>query len=145
MIRPKTPKPSKADETDAYELATLRDNDTCQRCRRGCGPSNRDHRKNRSQGGHTIVSNLQILGGTGTTGCHGYITQHPAEGMAEGWTVPSFAIPAEWPARRWIRTEHGVLRLGWVLYDDAGGITEITEADRLVRMGLVQDMTEAAF
>jgi hypothetical protein len=37
------------------------------------------------------------------------------------------------------------LRLAWVTYDDAGGVTEITEGDRLVRMGLVQDMTEQAF
>jgi hypothetical protein len=121
MIRPKydaPPKPTRAQEADAYELVTLRDRDTCQRCRRQCGPSNRDHRKGRGVGGHTVVSNLQILGGSGTTGCHGWKTANPAAAVAEGWSVPGYADPAEWPARRWRRIEHGVLELCWVLYMD---------------------------
>jgi hypothetical protein len=140
MIRPKTPKPSKADETDAYELATLRDLDTCQRCRRDCGPTARDHRQNR-EAGNTVASNLQCLG----LRCHIWKTEHPKDALADGWAVRRHSIPAEWPARRWLGSQVGGLRLAWVLYDDQGGIKEITEADRLVRMGLVQDMTEAAF
>jgi len=134
VIGPKVPKPSAADERDAYELATLRDLDTCQRCRRNCGPSNRDHRQNRSQGGRTVVSNLQVIGGTGTTGCHGFITSHPEEATAEGWAVPGWAVPADWPARRWVRGDAGILHLVWVLYSDDGEITEITEADAAERM-----------
>ena len=139
MILPKVQKPTKADETTAYELATLRDNDICQRCRRHCGPSQRDHRKGRGVGGLTTAGNLQLLGGL--NGCHLWKTDNAAEALAEGWTVPGYADPLEWPARRWLKSAYG-LRLAWVLYDDQGGVTEITESDRLERMGLVQDMTE---
>jgi hypothetical protein len=134
VIKPKVPKPTKGDEADAYELATLRDKDTCQRCRRNCGPSNRDHRVNRSQGGQTVVSNLQILGGTGTTGCHGWATSHPADAIAEGWAAPGYADPLVWPARRWLNGMHGVLHLSWVQYDDAGTFKTVTEAEAFALM-----------
>lgn len=132
MIKPKyelPPKPTKAQEADAYELATLRDNDTCQRCRGACGPSNRDHRKGRGVGGRTVVSNLQVLGGSGTTGCHGWKTTHPAAALAEGWSVPGWADPATYPAARWFRDG-----LGWCLYADDGGISRITADEARRRM-----------
>src|SRR5690606_40618483 len=120
-IGPKTVKPTPREEREAYELATLRDRDTCQRCRRNCGQgfTSRDHRKGRGVGGLTVVSNLRVLGGTGTLGCHGWKTANPAAALEEGWAVPGYATPAEWPARRWLRGEHGIVRLAWVLYDDA--------------------------
>lgn len=138
MIRPKydaPPKPTPAQEHDAYELATLRDLDTCQRCRRNCGwgVTSRDHRKDRSVGGLSVVSNLQVLGGTGTTGCHGWKSANPQEALAEGWAVPSWGDPAEWPARRWLPAVAG-LRLAWVLYDDEGGWTEISAVEARRRM-----------
>lgn len=134
MIRPKyeTPRPSKADEADAYEIVTLRDAGTCQRCRRNCGPFNRDHRQNRRPG-NTRASNLQGLGGSGTTGCHGWKTTHPQEANEQGWGCPSWADPAEWPARRWVAGGY-VLRLAWVLYDDEGGWREISDAEAELRM-----------
>lgn len=135
MIGPKHSKSSKADEAYAYELATLRDKDTCQRCHRAQG-TNRDHRKNRSQGGLTVASNLQLLCGTGTTGCHGWATAHPADAVAEGWAVPGWADPAEWPARRYRRTAWGVLRPAWVIYRNDGTWVEIPEGDAHERMGL---------
>jgi len=127
MIAPKTPKPSKADEHDAYELATLRDDNTCQRCRRDCGPIARDHRQNR-QPGNTIVANLQCLGLL----CHQWKTEHPKDAIAEGWAVPSWADPLVWPARRWFKGAFGVMTLGWVLYRNDGRFLEITadEAER---------------
>lgn len=130
MITPKLAKPTKADEADAYELATLRDHDTCQRCRRDCGPSARDHRQNR-RAGNTRSSNLQCLG----LACHIWKTEHPRLALEEGWAVPSWGDPAEWPARRWIRTELGTQRLSWVLYDDLGYWVEISEGDAFERMG----------
>ncbi|GLU91318.1 HNH endonuclease [Agromyces sp. NBRC 114283] len=134
MIGPKLARPTPAEERDAYELATLRDSDTCQRCRRAQG-TNRDHRKNRSQGGHTVASNLQLLCGTGTTGCHGWVTSHPADAVADGWAVPGWADWREWPARRWVPGPWGALRLAWVLYDDEGAWVEIPEYEAHERMG----------
>lgn len=141
MIVPKIRKPSAADERDAYELVTLRDSDTCQRCRHAQGV-NRDHRKNRSQGGLSVVSNLQLLCGSGTTGCHGWVTTNPADALAEGWSVPGWATPSEWPARRWLRTRYGTVRLSWVLYGDAGEVTEISEIEASKRRGTHHVFTE---
>jgi hypothetical protein len=129
MIAPKTQKPSKADEHDAYELVTLRDMNSCQRCGRDCGPIARDHRQNR-QSGNTIVSNLQLLG----LGCHQWKTEHPRAAIAEGWAVPSWADPREWPARRWFTGDYGIKTLGWVLYRDNGDVLEITESEAVRRM-----------
>lgn len=128
--------PTAAEEADAYEVATNRDGNTCQRCLRDCGPIARDHRKNRGQGGWTVPSDLQCLG----LGCHTWKTEHPEEAVAEGWAVPGWprADWREWPARRWLKTERGTLRKSWVLYDDEGGWLEISETEareRMVSMG----------
>ena len=119
-----------------WQLVTLRDGNVCVRCRRIGLAVSRDHRKNRSQGGLTVLSNLQLLCGDGTTGCHGWATEHPAEAIAEGWAVPGWptADPAEWPARRWVRIGHGVVRLAWVLYDNEGGVLQVTEEEARERM-----------
>ncbi|MET4780831.1 hypothetical protein ABIB56_000813 [Glaciihabitans sp. UYNi722] len=130
MIRPKQPKPSEREQREAYDLATLRDFDVCVRCRRDCGPTARDHRINRSQGGLTVVSNLQVMG----LECHKWATEHPAEAIREGWAAPSYATASEWPARRWFRGEYGVMTLGWVLLDDAGNVLEITSDEAELRM-----------
>jgi hypothetical protein len=124
MIRPKTRRPSKADEKTAYKLATLRDGGMCVRCGR-TGDTTRDHRKNRSVGGLTVASNLQLLCGSGTTGCHGWKTVRPDLAIGFGFAVPGWANPELWPA--WHLGE-------WVLYDDLGGWTGLskTEADRLL-------------
>lgn len=36
--------------------------------------------------------------GSGTTGCHGYIHQHPRESYSKGWSVRSFNNPEQCPA-----------------------------------------------
>lgn len=133
MIGPKTAKPTRAEETNAYELATLRDSNTCQRCRRDCGPIARDHRQNR-QAGNTTLQNLQCLG----LACHRWKTEHPNAAIAEGWAVPRYADPAEWPARRWMPGVAGTLRLVWVLYgtyDADQLVTVITDQEAMRRMG----------
>ena len=139
MIAPKVAGPTPREEWEAYEIATHRDADTCQKCRRAKG-TNRDHRKNRSQGGLTFASNLQLLCGTGTTGCHGWVTANPEDAVTDGWAVPGWpkADWREWPARRWVRHGHGYLELRWVLYDDIGGFEVIDEwqaRGRMVSMG----------
>lgn len=112
----------------AYIIVTNRDNNRCQRCLRGCGNPTRDHRQNRD-GYNTVPSNLQLLGGSGTTGCHGWKTSHPQLAEQEGWSCPSWAIPSEFPARRWLPTARGTVRPAWVLYDDNGSWREIDEEE----------------
>lgn len=109
MIEPKLPKQTAADERRARAAVKERDQGMCVRC--GGPGTNWDHRKNRSQGGRWEASNGQTLCGSGTTGCHGFVTLNPAAAVLEGFTVPSWARPELWPAWR-----HDV---GWVLYFDA--------------------------
>lgn len=135
MIKPKyegQPKPRPLDEADAYELATRRYGHTCLFRPWDCaGAVERDQRQNR-RSGNTVVSNLQCL-------CvvhHKWKTEHPKEAIAEGWAVPGnpTADPAEWPARRHLRTAYGTFRLAWVLYDNVGGVREISEQEARERM-----------
>lgn len=77
--------------------------------------TNAHHRKNRSQGGQDVLSNLLLLCGSGTTGCHGYITEHPAEAYENGWSVRSHQDPAD---------QEVLYRGTWVLLDDLGNLTD---------------------
>lgn len=132
MIGPQTPRQSRTEERDAYDVVTLRDKGTCQRCRRPGRLVERDHRQNRD-GRNTVPSNLQLLCGPLSPGggCHLWKTEHPREAVAEGWAVPRHTLltPAEWPARRWLSTETGTLSLRWVLYDDVGGWEPISDVE----------------
>lgn len=130
LISQRVPKPTAREEHIAYELATLRDRDTCQRCRRNCGPIARDHRKNRSQGGRTAASNLQCLG----LGCHDWKTRHPKAAIAEGWAVPGSQDPLIWPARRYVSAGIAQVTAIWVLYDDQGGWKRISDSEAALRM-----------
>ncbi len=130
MIAPKVAKPTPADERRAYATVTRRDNNTCQRCLRDCGPIARDHRKNRSQGGRTTPANLQLLG----LGCHTWKGANGREANRTGWGVPGSADPTVWPARRWEAGNVGTVHQIWVLYDARGGFHEISEGEALRRM-----------
>ena len=111
MIAPKVPTPSAAEARKAYADATARDGGKCVRCG-WHGTVHRDHRKNRSQSGRTVVSNLQLMCGPhgDAEGCHKWATENPAEAMALGFAVPSYARPELWPGWR--------LHEGWVVYFD---------------------------
>jgi hypothetical protein len=78
-------------------------------CELGCGrrATNMHHRKNRSQGGQWSPANILHLCGSGTTGCHGYYTNHPAEAKRLGVSV----LPSEQPAEIPVRTPAGLLWL----------------------------------
>lgn len=67
----------------------------CELC--GKPANNAHHRKNRSQGGRDVLSNLLLLCGSGTTGCHGWITNYPRTSAERGWTVLSFEDSATKP------------------------------------------------
>lgn len=113
--------PTAAEERKAYAIATERDGDSCVRCLRG-GVAHRDHRQNR-QGGNTVASNLQLL----CPPCHGWKTDHPTDATREGYSVPRSATPSRWPARRWFPTRWGTHGLGWAIYDDLGGVEQISD------------------
>ncbi|MDZ7886575.1 MAG: HNH endonuclease [Mycobacterium sp.] len=85
------------------------------------GANNAHHRRNQSQGGGHTLSNLMLLCGSGTTGCHGWVTEHPHESITQGWTVPSYVRDAlaDLSVQRFDRA---LARRVPVLLDDAGGI-----------------------
>lgn len=58
----------------------------CEKCG-SAGPLSMDHLKNRSQGGDWSPSNIVVLCGDGTTGCHGWKTHNPTEARAQGWKL----------------------------------------------------------
>lgn len=128
-----------ADERRARKIVTARDGGMCVKCHRvhPIYGVNWDHRKRRSQGGLWAASNGQLLCGSGTIGCHGWVTQNPAKAAVEGWSVPAWADPLTYPARRYVRGRHGALHLVWVLYRDDGQWEEITadNAERRIREG----------
>lgn len=83
------------------------------------GNSSVHHRKLRSQGGRDVVSNLVLLCGSGSSGCHG-ITHNPPRGdekvaIADGWIVESGEDPAT------IAIVHWSGRLLWLLPDGGYG------------------------
>lgn len=84
----------------------------CEICGKVRGNSSH-HRRNQSQGGRHILSNLMWLCGDGTTGCHGWVTENPAMAERNGWTIQGTQVqPWESPCRR--RDES-------VLLDNEGG------------------------
>jgi hypothetical protein len=83
------------------------------------GATNAHHRKNQSQGGQHVLSNLMLLCGSGTTGCHGWVTQSPRSADRLGWLVWSYENPAEKPVRMWA--------FRWALFGDDGSITLTTQ------------------
>ena len=107
MIAPKVARPTPAQERAAYRDVTERDLGMCVRCGDGWA-TQRDHRRNRSQGGLTVPENMQLL----CPDCHHWRTTHPAQAVSEGYAVPaSTHDPAVYPARRLVYGKHA-----WVVY-----------------------------
>lgn len=111
MIGPKQSKPTAAEEREAYDTATSRDEGRCTRCGRS-GDMHRDHRQNR-MAGNTVVSNLALLCAPNLidAGCHLWKTENPGQAIEDGYAVPRWGRPEAWPARR-----HDAR--GWILYLD---------------------------
>lgn len=87
---------------------------TCEVC--GTHPgSERHHRKNRSQGGLWVPSNIILA----CFHCHKFITEHPNRARGEGWgsLYPAWE-PAEVPIKLWYSIE-------MLLLDDEGGYTKV--------------------
>jgi hypothetical protein len=80
--------------------------------------TNFHHRKNRSQGGGWCPSNGLDVCGSGTTGCHGFITAHPKLSYEYGYSVRmGLTDPAQVPVR--------LAGRGWTLLDPAGDYTSV--------------------
>jgi hypothetical protein len=88
------------------ELVWERDEGRCVVCGEGVygKPHSIHHRRNRGSGGSSdprrnAPSNLVLVCGTGTTGCHGWIGASPEEARDAGWVVSLNSIedPAKVP------------------------------------------------
>ncbi|WP_372496490.1 HNH endonuclease [Curtobacterium flaccumfaciens] len=90
MIGDKRRRPTATEEARAYAVVTERNEERCQRCHRD-DTTQRDHRKNRSQGGRTVASNLHLL----CPECHLWKMDHPVEAAHDGWGMPGWADPLD--------------------------------------------------
>lgn len=106
-------------EKRAREIVRGRSGDVCERCG-SARATNMHHRKNRSQGGQWLASNLLHLCGSGTTGCHGFIGGHPVVSYEQGWMVRRVADPAKSPV--WL------FGWGFVFLTDAGDVEVFEES-----------------
>lgn len=95
----------------------MREDNWCAKCGLKYA-NNAHHRKNRSQGGQDDLSNLLLLCGSGTTGCHGYITEHPRDSINHGWSVLSVHNPIDIPV---------FYRNTWVYLDDLGNMQPVED------------------
>lgn len=92
----------------------------CEIC--GHGGTNAHHRRNRSQGGRDVLSNLILVCGSGTTLCHGAITENPNWAESRGYTIKGTqAVPSQTQV---FLPLHG----GWVYLDDEGGLEPVGDA-----------------
>lgn len=132
-IGPKPVPTTPTEEQAAYQTVAYRDAGRCQYDPHGVTCDGRiewDHRKNRSQGGRTTPANGQQL----CARHHAWKTTRPRAAREEGWGVPGWADPAEYPARRMVSPHRGPRGFGWVLYDDLGGWREIPGGEALARI-----------
>lgn len=89
------------------------------------GASNAHHRRNRSQGGLDILSNLLLLCGSGTTGCHGRIGREPEMAEWVGWTIRDNTRPDR---TRVLRFDAATGERGFVYLADDGSIEYLESA-----------------
>jgi len=120
-----SPKASYKAIRGARRLVLLRDGHWCQMCGRSVVnvESSVHHRINRGMGGSALLeraSNLLRLCGSGTTLCHGWITEHPVHAEEIGWQIPK--LSGRDPSTVPILTIRG-----WVLLDDEGDSTPWSE------------------
>lgn len=95
------------------DLLRIRSQGVCEICGVAIA-TNWHHRKNRSQGGAHDLSNALHLCGSGTTGCHGMVTEHPIKAFDNGWSVRSRFRPADVIVKR---------QGEWVWLDDLRYVT----------------------
>lgn len=87
---------TKWSEAAGREAVIARSGGVCEICQANRA-TNFAHRQRRSQGGSWSPVNGLALCGSGTTGCHGWCTAHPALARAGGWEVGAWGDPTEEP------------------------------------------------
>lgn len=118
-----SPKATRKDMDAARRLVRARDGHRCQLCGQSIVdyPSSIHHRINRGSGGSAKLERASLLirlCGTGTTGCHGWITEEAIYGAALGYVLPKLNPDID-PTQEPILTHEW----GWVLLDDDGSRT----------------------
>lgn len=103
-----------------------RANHSCEICGSGVGDRRGvdysiHHRRARAMGGTrwpgcNLPSNLMLVCGSGTTGCHGVIESQRAGSVAAGWLVLSRTDPATAPVL--------ITRDRWLYLDHVGGYSD---------------------
>ena len=103
-----------------------RANNCCEACGRH-GANNAHHRRNQSQGGQDVLSNLMLLCGSGTTGCHGKVTRSPKWAEERGYTIQGTQLdPRNVAVVLYAECPNPEVRVPTsVLLDDQGGWTEV--------------------
>ena len=101
----------------------------CERCGQSVQniPVSVHHRRPRAMGGTKRLetnypSNLMVLCGTGTSGCHGYLESHRTEAMDYGFIVPQYEMPSNVAVKTYI--------YGWVFLDDEGSLRTTIEPSK---------------
>lgn len=117
------PKASRKVQEDARKIVRVRDGHNCQMCGRSIVnfPSNIHHRINRGSGGSARLERPSLLiriCGSGTTYCHGWVTEHATAAGALGWVLPKNNPDID-PEQEKILTHE----YGWVLLSDTGDRT----------------------
>lgn len=117
------PKAKRKDVEASRAVVRSRDGHRCQMC--GASVLNIEssihHRLNKGNGGSALLERPSVLVrlcGSGTTRCHGWVTEHPDAAGRLGWLLPRNNPDID-PEREPLYT----YELGWVLLDDLGGRT----------------------
>lgn len=104
---------AKMTEKLAREIVYERSGGLCERC--GYGRATNWHHR-RAAGRIWTPENGLHLCGSGTTLCHGWVTEHPMISKEWGWVVSNYAQPHSEPVVRW-----GV----WTLLLPDGGVVPV--------------------
>lgn len=96
----------------------------CEIC--GQRANNAHHRRNKSQGGQDALTNLLMLCGSGSTGCHGMVTRGPEWAVHRGYTIKgTVRQPSEVAVL--LHVDNPSRDPEWVLLGDDGSVVSIPE------------------